>query len=137
MRHHLNALTLLAVSALCLSACSGKAGTSSDSGSAGSPAAAAADTSSNPLIGTWKFSRTDMKDNDPTTTCYSDLVFTATAQTLTIAGQQGTTQILYKVAGNKVYVSSDPSFVDAPDYIVIDGNTIEGDTSGECYYTRQ
>ncbi len=122
MRKFILGLAVILAGGLLFTACSGK------------PHASRA---ANPLIGSWKFSKADYVDGDGNTHCYTGMDFTATAQTMYIAGQQGTTQVLYKVVGNKVYVSSDPSFYDAPDYIIVDANTIEGDTSGECYYTRQ
>lgn len=100
---------------------------------------------SNPLLGKWKLTGPGYIDRDGNNYCDSipEMQFTATAQTMFAAATkfkpaaQGTTQVQYLVSGNKIYVSSGPSFFNAPDYLILAGDKMETDTIGHCIYQRE
>ncbi len=93
----------------------------------------------NPLLGAWTAEPNGYVDSQGFEFCKVTprMEFTPTTQTMFSATAQGTTDVSYLVSGNTVYVSSTPSFLDAPKYIILGPNEIQAASVGNCKYTRE
>lgn len=99
----------------------------------------------NPLIGIWKLSGPGYTDRDGNSWCTSmpRFDFTPTSETIYAAATkfrpaaQSTSAVTYLVSGNKVYVSTEPSFYNAPSYLIVGPNKMMSEDVGHCPYQKQ
>ncbi len=108
-------------------------------------ASTACEADSNPLLGQWMLSGPGYVDRDGSSWCtyIPRLDFTATTQTIYAAATkfrpaaQSTAAVQYLVSGNKVYVSSTPSFYNAPSYTIVGPGKMMSDDVGHCPFTKK
>ena len=105
-------------------------------GGAGHPAAAASADSNNPLIGHWRFNGVGGDANAPIGGCASDMLFTATQQTLTFDGAARSNDVTYNASPTLVYVMGNTGIVDHVTYKVLEAGHVELDAAGPCDYAR-
>ncbi|HEY3890136.1 MAG TPA: hypothetical protein VGL73_16290 [Caulobacteraceae bacterium] len=90
----------------------------------------------NPLIGHWRFSGVGSDPNAPLGGCASEMVFTATQQTLIYSGAPRTNDVTYNASPTLVYVMGNTGIVDHVTYNVLDANHVQLDAAGPCTYVR-